>query len=131
MQHTPPPPSTFLPSSLPPFRTVSIALLLAPPSQVAGRRKNIYIYLFLRGLRLLPSSPPSLCSFPPFSPQYHPPPPPFEILSVSRTFFFFLIPLTSFSFLLPSTTSYHGWRRASARPTKKERVEKIKKDREG
>lgn len=99
-----PTPFYFLTIFSPTLRTVSIALLLAPPSQVAGRRKNIYIYLFLRGLRLPTLIPPRRT---PFSPQYHPPPPPFEILSVSRTFFFLLVPLTSFSFLLPSTTSYH------------------------
>lgn len=61
-----PTPFYFLAAFTPTLRTVSITLLLAPPPQVAGRRKNIYIYLFLRGLRLpLPPSrsypvPPSL-----------------------------------------------------------------------
>lgn len=121
VQHTPSPPFYFLAIFSPTLRTVSIALLLAPPSQVAGRRKNIYIYLFLRVLRL-----PTLLSSPrhtPFSPQYHPPPPPFEILSVSLTFFFFLIPLTSFSFLPSSTTSYRVAAPRVRETTERERVE--------
>lgn len=56
-----PTPFYFLAAFTPTLRTVSITLLLAPPPQVAGRRKNIYIYLFLRGLRL--PLPPS-CSYP-------------------------------------------------------------------
>lgn len=79
-----------LPPSLPPFGPSPSTLLLAPPPQVASRRKNIYIYLFLRGLRLLLPSPRPyplcyLLSAIPSSATT------FEILSVSRTFFFFLI----------------------------------------
>lgn len=115
VQHTPSPPSTSLPPSLPPLDRLRRPLTCTPP-QVAGRRKNIYIYLFLRGLRLPTLTSRSYPRLAPSSPRYHPPPPPSEILSVCCTFFFFLNPPASFSFLLPPTTSYRvAVRRGAAR----------------
>lgn len=125
-----PTPFYFLAAFTPTPRTVSITLLLAPPPHVAGRRKNIYIYLFLRGLRLptpfLLLSPCSLLSATLLSAST------FEIFSVSRTFFLFLISPASFSFLLPSTTSYRAAApRVRETDRERERVENDKTDREG
>lgn len=114
-----PTPFYFLTTFTPTLRIVSITLLLAPPPQVAGRRKNIYIYLFLRGLRL--PTPFSLLPRAPFSPQLYSPPPPsrFSLSRVLSFFFLFLLFLSPSYFHLPLLTAPR--RRASARPTRRER----------
>lgn len=119
-----PTPFYFLTTFTPTSRIVSITLLLAPPPQVAGQRKNIYIYLFLRGLRL--PTPFSFLLRAPFSPpQLYSPPPPsrFSLSRVLAFFFLFLLFLSPSYFHLPLLTAPRRAaprRRASARPTKRE-----------
>lgn len=101
-----PTPFYFLAAFTPTLRTVSITLLLAPPPQVAGRRKNIYIYLFLRGLRL-PLPPSRSYPFSPFSPQLYSSLPPwkFSLSLVLDIFFLFLLFLSPSYFHLPLLTA--------------------------
>lgn len=111
-----PTPFYFLAIFSPTLRTVSIALLLAPPSQVAGRRKNIYIYLFLRVLRLPTPYPPS----------------PYSLLSAipssASTFrdslclaYFLFLSHSSYFFLLLTSIYHFLPRRGAARPRDRRR----------
>lgn len=117
VQHTPPPPSTSLPSSLPPFGPSPSPSYLHPLLRWPAEGKISIFICFFAGYVSLPSPSPRRT---PFSPQYHPPPPPFEILSVSRTFFFFLSHSSYFFLLL--TSIYHFLpRRGAARPRDRRR----------
>lgn len=127
-----PTPFYFLTTFTPTPRIVSITLFLAPPPQVAGRRKNIYIYLFLRGLRL--PTPFSLLPRAPFSPPplYSPPPPSrFSLSRVLSFFFLFLLFLSPSYFHLPLLTAPRRRAFARVREREREKTEEDKTDKEG
>lgn len=129
MQHTPPPPSTFLPPSLPLLGPSPSPSYLHPLLTWPAEGKISIFICFFAGYVSLPPS----CSYPraPFSPQLYSPPPPsrFSLSLVLSFFFLFLLLLSPSYFHLPLLTAPR--RRASARPTERERVENDKTDREG
>lgn len=110
-------PFYFLAAFAPTLAPSPSTLLLAPPPQVAGRRKNIYIYLFLRGLRLpTPSSSLAIPCYPPLRNtilRHH--------LRDSLCLTYFLFLSHCFFLLLTSIHHFLPRRRASARRPERER----------
>jgi len=124
VQHTPSPPSTSLPPSLPPFGpSLSLSYLHFPLRWPVEKEKYLYLSVSSRATSPYPLpalTPCSLLSATPLSAST------FEILSVSRTFFFlFFLFLSPSYFHLPLLTAPR--RRASARSTERER----EREREG